>query len=84
MLYFYENYKINSNNTLPMKNILFKIFLKRTYHYIISLKYWNLDSKILADLITTKLIDRTKNVLKVLKKSITHYPEILSTKKKAA
>jgi hypothetical protein len=74
MLYFYENYKINSNNTLPMKNILFKIFLKRTYHYIISLKYWNLDSKILADLITTKLIDRTKNVLKVLKKSITHIP----------
>jgi hypothetical protein len=74
MLYFYENYKINSNNTLPMKNILFKIFLKRTYHYIISLKYWNLDSKILADIITTKLIDRTKNVLKVLKKSITHIP----------
>lgn len=74
MLYFYENYKVNSNNTLPMKNILFKLFLKKTFHNIISLKYWNLDSKILADIITTKLIDRTKKVLKVLKKSITHIP----------
>lgn len=74
MLYLYENYKLNSNNTLPMKNVLHRLFLKKTFLYIISLKYWNLDSKIVADIVTTKLIDRTKKVLKVLGKSIRNVP----------
>jgi hypothetical protein len=74
LAYYFEYYKRNNNNLLALKNVFFKIFFKRIYFNIVNLKYWNLDSKIMADIITTKLVDRTKNVLKVLKRSISSRP----------
>jgi hypothetical protein len=72
--YYFEHYKRNNNNLLALKNIFIKIFFKKIYFNIVNLKYWNLDSKIMADIITSKLVDRTKNVLKILKRSITSRP----------
>jgi hypothetical protein len=74
MSYFFEQYKRNNNNLIALKNIFFKIYSKNIFYNIINLKYWNLDSKILSDVIATKLVDRTKKVLKILKKSVSNKP----------
>jgi hypothetical protein len=75
MLYYFEFFKRNNNNLLPLKNIFMKIFLKKITFTIINLKYWKLDSQIIADIITTKLMDRTKKVLNVLKRSLYRHPK---------
>jgi hypothetical protein len=74
LIYYFEYYKKNNSNMIALKNIFFKLFFKKIYYNIVNLKYWHLDSKIVADVITTKLIDRKKKVLKVLKKSLTSKP----------
>lgn len=74
MLYYFEYYKRNNNNLLPLKTIFYKVFLKKTNYSIVNLKYWNLDSQIVSDVMTTKLIDRTKKALLVFKKSLSSKP----------
>jgi hypothetical protein len=70
MLYF-NNYIFNTNNILPLKEIIKKIYMgsstKKVEVNIINLKYLYLDSNIFAEAITRKLKDRQKRVLRVLK-----------------
>jgi hypothetical protein len=66
MLYF-NSYIFNTNNILPLKEILKKIYNKKIELNIINLNYLYLDSNIFAEAITRKLKDRQKRVLRVLK-----------------
>jgi Mitochondrial ribosomal protein (VAR1) len=69
MLYF-NSYIFNTNNILPLKDILRKMYNKKIELNIIDLKYLYLDSNIFAEAITRKLKDRQKRVLRVLKLSL--------------
>lgn len=64
---FLQSYIFNANNILPLKNILTNMFQKKIEFNLVNLKYIYLDSNILAEAITRKLIDRKKRVLRVLK-----------------
>src|ERR1700749_1918151 len=66
MLYF-NGYIFNTNNLLPLKDVLKRIYSKKIELNIINLKYLYLDSNIFAEAITRKLKDRNKRVLRVLK-----------------
>jgi len=61
---------MKSNNTYlsRLNHILMKRYLKRISLNIVDLKYLYLDSNIMASAITTKLKDRKKRVLRVLKR----------------
>ena len=69
MLYFYD-VKYNNKHLLPLKDITKKRYGKKIRLNIINLKYLYLDSNILAEAITTKLKDRKKRVLRVLKRTL--------------
>jgi hypothetical protein len=66
MLYF-NSYIFNTNNLLPLKDILKKIYNKKIEFNIINLKYLYLDSSIFAQAISIKLKDRQKRILRILK-----------------
>jgi len=63
---------MKSNNLFlsRLNNILRKKYGKKVSLNIVDLKYIYLDSNILASAITTKLKDRKKRVLRVLKKTL--------------
>jgi Mitochondrial ribosomal protein (VAR1) len=67
MFYLYD-VKFNNRHLLRLKNIIKRRYGKKVTLNIINLKYLYLDSNILGEAITTKLKDRTKRVLRVLKR----------------
>jgi len=67
MFYLYD-VKFNNRHLLRLKNIIKRRYGKKITLNIINLKYLYLDSNILGEAITTKLKDRTKRVLRVLKR----------------
>jgi hypothetical protein len=69
-LLYLNNYKFNVVNILGIKNILEKIYNKNIILNFINLKYFYLNNDIFADVITRKLGDRKKRILKVIRKSI--------------
>lgn len=69
ILHYFEFFKRNNQNYLSLKNIVKKIVHKKPAFVGINLKYWRLDSQIISDIMVNKLIDRTKKLWKVLKKS---------------
>ena len=69
MMYFYD-VKSNNKHLLPLKDITKKRYGKKIAFNIVNLKYLYLDSNILAEAITTKLKDRKKRVLRVLKRTL--------------
>lgn len=81
MLYLYynqmlslNNYKFNkpfiSNKGLGLDSLISKIYNKKVEFNIVDLKYSHLNSDIFSDSISTKLNDRKKRVLRVLKKAL--------------
>jgi hypothetical protein len=69
MLYFYD-VKSNNKHLGPIKDISKKRYGKKVSLNIVNLRYLYLDSNILAEAIVTKLKDRKKRVLRVLKKTL--------------
>jgi hypothetical protein len=67
MFYLYD-VKFNNRHLLRLKNIIKRRYGKKITLNIINLKYLYLDSNILGEAITIKLKDRTKRVLRVLKR----------------
>jgi hypothetical protein len=81
MLYLYynqmlslNNYKFNksfiSNKGLGLVSLISKIYNKKVEFNIVNLKSSHLNSDIYSDSISTKLNDRKKRVLRVLKKAL--------------
>lgn len=81
MLYLYynqilslNNYKFNksfiSNKGLGLVSLISKIYNKKVEFNIVDLKSSHLNSDIFSDSISTKLNDRKKRVLRVLKKAL--------------
>lgn len=68
-LCFYK-YKFNNNNLLGLRNIISKVYNKKSVFKLINLKYFYLDSNILASVINKKLKDRKKKVLIILKRAL--------------
>lgn len=64
---FLNKYKFNINNLLYVKNLLHNIYNKNIELNIVNLKYLHLDSHILAVLITKKLKNRNRRVLRVIR-----------------
>jgi hypothetical protein len=64
-----NNYKFNTFNTLNLKKILSNIFDKNVNINIVNLKYLYLNNDIFANVISRKLGDRKKNVLRVIRKA---------------
>jgi hypothetical protein len=65
----FNNYKFNSNNILNLKSIISNIFNKYITLNIVNLKYLYLNNDIFTNVISRKLGDRKKNVLKVIRKA---------------
>jgi hypothetical protein len=66
----FNNYKFNINNTMGLKRILSNIFNKNVNLNIINLKYLYLNNDIFANVVSKKLGDRKKNVLRVIRKAV--------------
>lgn len=66
----FNKYKFNLKNLLYIKNILFKIYNKNIELNIINLKYLYLDSNLLATVMTKKLKNRNKRILKVIRMAL--------------
>ena len=64
------NYKFNNNSLIGIRNIISKIYNKKPYFKLINLRYFYLDSNIIASLITKKLKDRRKKVLIILNRAL--------------
>jgi hypothetical protein len=69
IIYFF-NYKFNNNNLIELKNKLFKIYNKRININIVNLKYLYLENTIFLDALVSKLNDRKKKALKVIRKGL--------------
>lgn len=71
---FFNNYKFNksfiSNKGLGLDSLISKIYNKKVEFNIVDLKSSHLNSDIFSDSISTKLNDRKKRVLRVLKKAL--------------
>jgi hypothetical protein len=65
-----NNYKFNVVNMMGIKNILKNIYGNKIIFNIINLKYFYLNNDIFAEIISRKLRDRNKRILKVIRKAI--------------
>ena len=69
VLLFINNFKFNINNIIGLNNILNKIYNKKVNLNIISLKYLFLDNSIITEAIVRKVNNRSRRILKVLRKA---------------
>lgn len=69
VLLFINNFKFNINNIIGLNNILNKIYNKKVNLNIINLKYLFLDNSIITEAIVRKINDRSRRILKVLRKA---------------
>jgi hypothetical protein len=68
-LLFLNNYKFNVINMVNLKNILVNIYNKQVSLNIVNLKYIYLNNDIFINIITRKINDRKKRILKIIRNS---------------